>query len=138
MRYVASYQGKLIAIALAGGGRIIWLKETSSTVGLGAGFGNIYLATADSEINAIDMDDSTDVWQTDALKFRDITSPVAIGSYIAVGDFEGFLHLLAQSDGRFVGRQMVDKKGLNSPVVVDGSRLYVLGNSGRLSAFEIR
>ncbi|MFN3238137.1 MAG: outer membrane protein assembly factor BamB, partial [Pseudomonadales bacterium] len=53
-------------------------------------------------------------------------------------DFEGYLHLVAQSDGRFVGRVRVDSDGLNSPVVVDGSRMYVLGNSGRLSAFELR
>jgi outer membrane protein assembly factor BamB len=46
--------------------------------------------------------------------------------------------LIAQSDGRFVGRRRVDTKGLYTPALADGNRLYVMGNSGRLSAFEIQ
>ncbi|MBV1877207.1 MAG: outer membrane protein assembly factor BamB [Pseudomonadales bacterium] len=136
--FVVSYQGNLVAIDLAKNGQLLWAREASSTVGLGSGFGNVYLATADSELIAIDMDTSRDSWDTKALLYRDITSPVATGSYVVVGDFDGYLHVLAQSDGRFVGRQMVDKKGLTSPAVIDGSRIYIYGDSGRLSALEIR
>ena len=84
------------------------------------------------------MDNGRIQWQIDALMHRDLTNPVAVGSYLAVGDFEGYVHLIAQSDGRFVGRQRVDAKGLYTPVVADGNRLFVMGNSGRLSAFEIQ
>jgi outer membrane protein assembly factor BamB len=86
---------------------------------------------------AHDEDNGKEIWSNDSLLYRDITAPVAISSYIAVGDFEGYLHIIAQSDGRFVARAKVDGKGLNSPAVVDGSRIYTMGNSGRLSAFEI-
>ena len=136
-----SYQGNLASIDLgertSGGGRISWVQEASTAVGLGYGFGNVYLASEDSTIEALNGSSGKQVWETDALLYRDITSPVAIGSYIAVGDFEGYLHLIAQSDGRFVGRRVIDKKGLNGPAVVDGRRIYLLGNSGRLSALEI-
>ena len=59
-------------------------------------------------------------------------------SYIVVGDFEGYLHVIAQSDGRFVGRRKVDGNGLYSPAVVDGNRIYVMGTSGSLSAYDIQ
>jgi outer membrane protein assembly factor BamB len=72
------------------------------------------------------------------LLYRDITAPVAVSSYVAVGDFEGYLHLIAQSDGRFVGREKLDSSGLTAPVIVDGSRIYVITNSGRLLALEVR
>jgi len=136
--YVASYQGNLIAVDLAASGRVRWGHEASSVVGLGAGFGNIYIAEEDSILIAVDGDNGKEVWETKALQYRDITTPVTIGSYVAVGDFEGYIHLLAQSDGRFVGRRIIDKKGLSSSTVVDGRRLYIMGNSGRLSALEIQ
>lgn len=136
--FAATYQGNIVAMNLAANGRIMWAKETSSISGLGSGFGNVYLATADSELNAYGMDDGRDIWDTDALLYRNVTTPVAISSFIVVGDFEGYLHLIAQSDGRFVGRKLVDKKGFTSSPVVDGTRIYVMGNGGLLTALEIR
>jgi outer membrane protein assembly factor BamB len=135
--FVVSFHGRLASVDLANG-RLVWARDASSIAGLGEGFGNIYIAHADGMLGAIDAANGRDVWEIDALKHRDITAPVGTGSFIAVGDFEGYLHLVAQSDGRFVGRRKVDGDGLLSPVVVDGNRLFVLGNSGRLSVFEIQ
>jgi outer membrane protein assembly factor BamB len=135
--FVVSFQGRLAAIDMSTG-RLDWSREASSVVGLGQGFGNIYLAHADGILGAIDMQTGRDVWEIDALKHRDITAPISTGSYIAVGDFDGYLHIIAQSDGRFVGRRRVDGDGILSPVVADGNRLFVMGNSGRLSTFEIQ
>ena len=135
--YVVSYHGRLVSIDLTTG-RLSWARDASSVVGLGEGFGNIYLAHADSILSAIDMETGRDVWEVTALQHRDITAPVSTGSYIAVGDFDGYLHIIAQSDGRFVGRRRVDGDGILAPVVADGNRLFVMGNSGRLSTFEIQ
>jgi outer membrane protein assembly factor BamB len=135
--YVATYQGNIVAIDMAARGQTLWAQPASTTVGLGFGFGNVYMAQDDSVIKAMDGDNGKEVWQNESLLYRDITTPVTTGSYLAVGDFEGYMHLVAQSDGRFVGRRIVDKKGLSSHVVVDGGRLYVMGNSGRLYALEI-
>ena len=53
-------------------------------------------------------------------------------------DDEGYLHILAQSDGRFLGRRKLDGKGIRSGMAVaEGRVLYVLGNSGSLRALEI-
>lgn len=135
--FVVGYQGNLAAIDLQSG-RLAWSKEASSIVGLGAGFGNVYLAAADGVIRAFDADSGREVWSTEKLKYRDLTAPVAISSFIAVGDLEGYIHLIAQADGRFVGRRRVHNDPLRSPFVVDGSRIYVMTNSGRLMAFELR
>lgn len=134
--FIVSFQGRMAAVDLTTG-RLLWAQEASSFVGLGEGFGNIYIAYANSIIAAKDMADGRDVWEIDALMHRVVTAPVTTGSYIAVGDFEGYLHIIAQSDGRFVGRRRVDGDGIQSPVVADGNRLFIIGNSGRLSAFEI-
>ena len=136
--YAVSYQGNLVAVDVTARGQVRWSRKASSVVGLGIGFGNIYLAEEDSRLTAISTETTDDVWSTEALLYRDITTPVAVSSFVAVGDFEGYLHLIAQSDGRFVGRKQLDNAGLNAPIVVDGNRIYVITNSGRLVALEVR
>ena len=69
---------------------------------------------------------------------RDITAPVTMGSYLAFTDFEGYLHLMAQSDGRFVGRRKIDGSGVRSGIVAEGGRLYAMGNKGGLFVLDIR
>ena len=136
--YTASYQGNVVAMDLAENGRLRWAVPASTVTGVSLGFGSVYLASADGEIFAYDTANGRENWKNGSLLYRDLTLPVTLGSYLVIGDFEGYLHLVAQSDGRFVGRFRVDGKGVNSPAVVDGSRVYVLGNSGRLSALELR
>jgi len=139
MIYAASYQGNVVAIDLAQNGRVIWGYPASTVTGVTLGFGNVYMSSADSEIIAYDTNSNgRETWKNEALLFRDITAAVPVSSYLAVGDFEGYLHLVAQADGRFVGRVRVDKDGLRSQAIVDGSRIFVMGNSGRLSALELR
>ena len=135
--YAASFQGRIIGIDIATG-RTLWSEAASSVSGIGAGFGNIYLASSDSQISAHNADNGREVWRIDALLNRDITAPVAIGSFIAFTDLEGYLHLVAQSDGRFVGRRKIDGSGVSSGVVVEGGRLFVMGNNGGLFVLEIR
>jgi outer membrane protein assembly factor BamB len=135
--FAASFQGSLVGIEM-GTGRILWSEEASSVSGVGTGFGNVYLASSDGQISARNGDTGREVWRVDALLHRDLTSPVAMGSYLAFTDFAGYLHLMAQSDGRFVGRRKIDGSGVQAGVVEEGGRLYAMGNNGSLSVLEIR
>ena len=135
--YAASFQGRIIGIDIASG-RILWSEEASSVSGVGTGFGNVYLASSDSQISAYNADNGREVWRVDALLHRDITAPVAMGSYLAFTDFEGYLHLMAQSDGRFVGRRKIDGSGVRSGVVAEDGRLYAMSNKGSLFVLDIR
>jgi outer membrane protein assembly factor BamB len=136
--YATSYQGNMVMLDLSASGRVLWGMEASSVAGLGSGFGNVYLAGADSKLTAISMDSKRELWAIESLLNREITTPLTLSSYIAVGDFEGYIHIIAQSDGRFVARKKIDGAGVSSPVVVDGSRFYVITDGGRLFAMEVR
>ena len=76
-------------------------------------------------------------WQQDALGYRELSRPTPVSSYLAVVDFEGYLHLMSQVDGSFVGRERPDGDGARADMLSDGSTLYVFGNSGKLIAYEI-
>ena len=135
--YVSGYQGRLIAIDLRAG-EILWEKEASSLVGVSFGFGNVYLVSADGKVIAYNSANGREVWRVEALLNRQLNAPLVIGSYLAFTDFEGYLHLLAQSDGRFIARKKVDSRGVGARLVQQRGRIYALGNSGSLSVLEIR
>jgi len=101
------------------------------------GYGHVYLIDDEDVIKAIDQQTAEIIWVQDGLKRRQLSPPVAFSNYLVVGDDEGYLHVLAQSDGRFLGRKKLDGKGLRSRMTVEDSVLYVLGNSGSLQAIDI-
>ncbi len=133
----ASYQGNLMAFEVTTG-RIVWGMVASSYHGMDRGFGNIYYVDDKSQVFAI-RDNSEDiVWDNDDLLYRRLTAPTAIGNYIAVADYDGYLHLLSQIDGRIVGRVQTDSDGVRANLLANNGRLYVFGNSGRLSAYQLQ
>jgi outer membrane protein assembly factor BamB len=135
--YAVSYQGKLAIIDLRSG-NLVWSRDLSSYTGLAVDFSKIYVTDADSKVWALSRDNGTSVWKQEKLHNRALTAPALFGDYVAVGDFEGYLHLLSSYDGRIVGRIRVDRKGIAArPVVVDDV-LYVYGKSGTLAAYKLK
>jgi outer membrane protein assembly factor BamB len=132
----ASYQGNLMAFDISTG-RIVWGLEASSYHGVDQGFGNIYYSDDKSHLIAV-RDNSDDVvWQNEELQYRELTAPKTITNYVAVADFEGYLHLISQVDGRVVGRAQLDNDGIRANLIVDEGKLIVFGNSGSLTALTI-
>lgn len=135
--FITSYQGQIAALD-AQTGQIMFQREASSYVGAAEGYGNLYVSLAEGAVQALDERSATVLWKNDSLLRRQLSAPAALSSYVAVGDFQGYLHILSQVDGRFVYRDRVDSKGLRAqPIVVDGW-MYVYGNGGKLVALTIK
>ena len=136
--FASSYQGNLIALDVATG-RIVWgLQDASSYHGIAQGFGNLYYCNDESHVVAV-RDESEDiVWRNEDLQHRNITAPTAISNYVAVADFEGYVHLISQIDGRIVGRSRVDDDGVRANLLADRGRLITFGNSGNLAAYSLQ
>ena len=134
--YAASYQGSVVAIDV-GAGRKIWQQKVSSFSGVSLGFGNVYAADEDGTLNAFMRNGEGVRWTQGALGYRQLSRPTPVGSYVAVADFEGYLHVLSQVDGDFVGRLRVDSDGVRGDMLSEDGILYVFGNDGDLVAYEI-
>lgn len=134
--FTISYQGRLKALSPQDG-RVLWELPASSYLDIAQGYGQLYYVTDEDVVTAVHQGTAEVVWQQNALKHRQLTSPMAFSNYVLVGDAEGYLHILAQSDGRFVARRRLSA-GLRSPMVEGDGIVYVLANDGRLSALEIR
>lgn len=134
--FAVSYQGRVTAIDI-GSGRKLWQEDASSYVGVDQGFGNIYVSDEDGSVIAFHRNGQGIRWENPALEFRGLSAPKAVRGYVAVGDMEGYVHFLSQSDGRFVGRTKVDGDGVRGNMLNYDNTLIVFGNSGKLVALQI-
>ena len=134
--YVTTYQGH-IAVIEAQTGNQGWQRDMSSHVGLGVDFSQVYVTDAESNVWALSRSTGASEWKQDELAHRKVTAPAPFEDYVAVGDLEGYVHLLSRYDGRIAARALVDSKGIQEKPLVRNGILYVYGNSGKLSAFAL-
>jgi outer membrane protein assembly factor BamB len=133
--YVASFQGRIAAVD-ADSGRLLWARDMSSYSGPDVDEQAVYVTDAQGAVLALDRRDGRTLWKQDKLHARGVTAPAAYGDYIAVGDFEGYLHCLNREDGSFAARVRVDDKGILAPPVAADGTLYVSGKGGVLAALR--
>jgi len=140
--YVADYQGKAVMLSKAKGD-VQWAEKISTAGQLAYGNGNIYLTQSDDTVVALKMATGRRLWENNQLARRQVTAPAVIGDYVAVADFEGYVHLLNQSDGQFADRYSLWwSKGVRNSLFSDekssdGNTLYVLANSGKITALVL-
>jgi outer membrane protein assembly factor BamB len=134
--YVAGYNGRVLAMATESG-QVLWQREMSSHVGLGADWNNVYVANDVGELITLLRRNGTDVWRSDALIRRDPTAPVSFEQMVAVGDFEGYVHFFDVEDGQPVTRIRVGKGPISDVPVVIGKQLYIQSETGDLAVYEL-
>ena len=133
--FLASFQGNIVGLDLYSG-RARWSKEISSYKPIAEGFGALYITDESDYISSIDQRTGAASWRLEDLEYRGVTAPAAFGSYVAVGDFEGYIHLLSQIDGSFSGRFRAASDALTSQPVVSGDLMLVMSSSGELIAVK--
>ncbi len=134
--YAGAFQGRVKAVSRRDG-RPLWEQKTSTFLDMAEGYDQIYVIDEDDKVLAFDHTTGEEVWSLDLFSKRKLSAPIAFSNYVAFGDSEGYLHIVAQRDGRLVGRRKLDGKGIRSNMTYADGTLYVLGNSGSLHALTI-
>lgn len=134
--YVASYQGRVAALDVRTG-RKLWQRNASTFGGVSLGFGNVYVAEENGSVIAYLRGGQGIRWEQDALAWRGLARPVPVSSYLAVSDFQGYVHFLSQVDGSILARIRPDNDGVRADMLSIGSRLYLYSNSGKLQAYAV-
>lgn len=133
---VVGYQGKLAALSLDSG-QEYWSRGASSLKAPGAGSNSLFVAEADGTLISYNAFSRAESWRIDTLSWRRLTTPFTYEDLVVVGDFEGYLHLVQQADGEFVGRVQVDNDGVRVAPQNFEDLLIVYGNGGRLVAYSL-
>lgn len=145
--YAASFQGRVAAIDITRG-QFLWAKDFSTHTGVVVDEKTLYSSDENGHIWALDRLNGATLWKQDKLAYRSLTRPTIVGDYIAVGDFEGFVHLLSRYDGRFVARFQLgqyDDIGwqlasgiIVPPIARDDDRVVVVSRGGIVYVLELQ
>ncbi|MBI3140877.1 MAG: outer membrane protein assembly factor BamB [Rhodocyclales bacterium] len=106
-----AYQGRVACFDLASGNQI-WSRELSSSAGLDLDGRNLYVTDERGAVHALDRANGASLWKQDKLFLRQVGRPIALGGYVAVGDYQGVVHLLRRDDGAFAARLSTDGGGI--------------------------
>ena len=134
--FAGAFQGRVKGISRRDG-RPRWEREISTFLDLAEGYEQIYVIDDEDTITAIEQQSGEVVWTQESFKRRKLSAPIAFSNYLAFGDDEGYLHIIAQRDGRLMGRRKLDGDGIRSSMMYADSTLFVLGNSGSLHALTV-
>jgi len=134
--FAVAYQGRLAKLTLFDG-RPQWSVEVSSRTSPAVGSRNVFVAATNGDVVAFDKVSQQEVWRQSALAYRELTAPVSWGDYLLVGDLEGYVHMLAQSDGRFLARIRPSAEMIAVAPDIYEDRFIVLASDGKISAWGI-
>jgi outer membrane protein assembly factor BamB len=132
--YVVSYNGNVAALDLKSG-QPLWQRDMSSYQDMATDGRRIFLSTAEDEVRALDRTSGTTLWVQSVLHRRQLTAPAAVGDFVVVGDFEGYLYWMDVSDGHFVKIDQWASEGFSGPFAVQGRYLVAQGKDGSVVAF---
>ena len=137
--YAASFQGRVAAIDVDRG-QFLWARDFSTHTGVILDEKVLYSSDENGHIWALDRLNGATIWKQEKLAHRKLTRPTIIGDYLAVGDFEGYVHLLSRYDGHFIARYQLgqfDDLGwelgtgiIVPPIVFGNDRLVVVTRGG--------
>jgi len=132
---VSSYKNRLASLA-ADSGRLLWFKDISSATGVSVDRTRLTLSDREGNVWLLDRRNGAESWKLDQLLNRGLTRPEFYGSFIVVGDAEGYLHWINVDNGQFAAREKTGGKGFAGPPLVVGNTLYVMTRKGSLTAYR--
>lgn len=136
--YAVAFQGRVAAVDRTNG-RVLWNRDISSYNGLSADDGRVFVTHSGGAVYSLDNGSGKSYWRQGGLLNRQVSAPMPIGEYVAVGDLEGYVHFLGNDDGAFAARIQTDKSPvLAQPVYLGDSRLLVQTSGGGIYAISLK
>jgi outer membrane protein assembly factor BamB len=134
----AAFQGR-VACFDAFRGTLLWGRDVSSVAGIAVDARYLYVTDDKDAVQAVDKTSGASIWRQDKLAGRGVSGPLALGRYVVVGDFEGYVHLLSREDGSFVARIRTDRSAiLAPPIALDATSFLVQTRSGGVYAITVQ
>ena len=131
-----AFQGRVACYDMAQG-TPLWNRDIGSDKGMMLLRKYLYLSDANGYVIALDKASGSTLWKNEQLFMRDTSTPYALGDFVAVGDYEGYLHGLNREDGSFAARTRLDGAIKAAPQLMDDG-LLVQTRSGSLYSLSIK
>lgn len=131
------FQGR-VACYDAAQGSPLWNRDISSDKGMMLLRKYLYISDANGSVIALDKASGSTIWKNDKLLLRDTATPFALGNFVTVGDYEGYLHGLSREDGSFAARIKLDGSAIQTAPLELDDGLLVQTRDGGLYSLSLR
>jgi outer membrane protein assembly factor BamB len=129
----AAYQGR-VACYETQNGNLIWAREMSSLTGVSFDARYAFISDDKGAVHALDRSNGRSIWKQDRLAYRQLSLPLPLGTEVAVGDLQGYVHFLARESGAFVARAATDGSAVRAAPQRLAEGLLVQTQNGGLFA----
>ena len=117
-------------------GNVAWTKAIGGTDAVSGDGELLFGADASDRINAWRTATGDSAWTSEALMFRGVGAPAAVGQSVVFGDSTGTLHWFSRAKGEAQARVPTDGSAVSAPPVSVAGLLIVVTRSGGVFAFR--
>ncbi len=135
--YVTSFSGNLAGFDMSTGRTLFTVRDFPTTRAVAHLNGVLIGADTNGLVQGFNAVTGEKLWKNNALTHRKPSNPVTIGNFVAIGDYEGVVHLF-NVNGDLVGRAQSRDKGQIVSLQVLGNRLYAQTSAGYASVWQVQ
>ncbi|MDQ0040542.1 outer membrane protein assembly factor BamB [Variovorax boronicumulans] len=117
-------------------GTLVWSKPASGADGVSGDEGFVYGTESDGSVTAWRRGDGERAWQMTRFKNRVLTSPLAVGRSLIIGEDTGSLHFVSREDGALLNRVTPDGSAITVAPVLAGNTVVVVTAKGGVFGYR--
>lgn len=133
--YVTSFSGQFASFDLTTGRTLFMVRDFATTKPVVALQGTLFGVDKDGMVFGFNGQTGEKIWQNNALMHRKPSNPVVIGGFVAIGDYDGVVHLFNKK-GDLVGRTTT--KGQINSLYSQNNRLYAQTQNGQVLVWQLQ
>lgn len=133
----SAFQGRVACFEQANGNPV-WAREFSGLSGLDMDARLVYASDEHAMLQSFDKARGTSLWKQDKLRDRALSTPLAMAGHVAVGDYQGYVHVLNAENGALAGRASTDGSAIVAPMLALSRGLVVQTRNGSLYGFKLQ
>jgi len=119
-------------------GALVWNKSSVGIKGLGGEAEVLVSSESNGVVRAWSRSTGERVWDTDRLKYRELSAPLWTTKGVVVGDEGGWIYVLSGKDGSLLNRLQTNPSGFASaPTPLADGGFVMLSRNGQLSAYQL-
>ena len=119
-------------------GALLWTRPANGVQGVDGDNAAVVGAESNGVVQAWNRSTGERLWDTDRLKYRELTTPLWTPKGVVLGDAGGYLYLLSGQDGHLLNKLKTAASGFaSSPTALPDGGFVVLTRNGLLQAYQL-
>jgi outer membrane assembly lipoprotein YfgL len=119
-------------------GSVLWTRSSVGSQGLDGDAKTLIGTESNGMVQAWSRTTGDRLWDSDRLKYRELTGPLFTSKGVVIGDSGGWLYLLSSTDGSLINRVQTSSDGFAStPTALADGGFVVLTRDGLLQAYQL-